>query len=155
MRDYTFVYAPVSGKTRDVTELPDPVFAQKLVGDGVAITPSDNIIKSPCDGKLNHFFETNHAFTLTTGNNCEILVHLGIDTVELNGKGFERIIDDVDRVVKAGEPLVKMDFEYIRNQGKEIDIIVILSDSDNEVKMKKRLKKTVQSGDWIFRFVET
>jgi glucose-specific phosphotransferase system IIA component len=154
MSKYTKIYAPVSGKTKDVTELSDPVFAQKMVGDGVAIQPNDSIIKAPCDGKLNHLFKTNHAFTILTENNFEVLVHLGIDTVELEGKGFERIIKDIDKPIKAGQPLIKMDLKAIKKQGKELDVIIIISDSDSSFKFKKRLNKEVIANDLLFQFLK-
>ncbi len=151
MRKHTIIYAPVPGKTKDVETLNDPVFAQKLVGDGVAISPTHQIIMSPCKGKLNHLFSTNHAFTIVTDNHMEILVHLGIDTIELNGKGFRRIIDKTDCFVDIGEPLIEMDLDYIRANGKETDVIVIITDPESSLKFKKKINKKVDYMDEIFR----
>ncbi|MBI9009183.1 MAG: PTS glucose transporter subunit IIA [Tenericutes bacterium] len=153
MSKYTEIYAPVGGKTKDVTKLSDPVFAQKMVGDGVAIYPNDSIIKAPCNGILNHVFGTNHAFTILTKENIEILVHIGIDTVELDGKGFIRIIEDISKPVTAGQDLIKIDLDYIRSQGKELDVIVIVSDSDSSFKFKKKLNKDLNANDLLFKFL--
>ena len=152
MSKYTEIYAPVSGVTKDVTKVEDPVFAQKLVGDGVAIIPSNNIIKAPCTGKLNHVFSTNHAFTILNENNIEILVHLGIDTIELDGKGFKRLVDKNKEFVNVGEPLIEMDLDYIISQDKKTDIIVIISDSDSNYKIKKKINKKISYQDEIFKF---
>lgn len=152
MAKFKEIYSPVNGRTKDVTKLTDPVFAQKMVGDGVAIEPTSDIIKAPCDGIINHFFETNHAFTILMEDETEILVHLGIDTVELEGKGFTRLIEDFKKPVTAGQDLVKMDLDYILKSEKETDIIVIVSDSDEQTKFKKKLNKDIHSNDLIFKF---
>ena len=151
MKKIIKIFAPVEGTTKDITEVSDPVFAQKLVGDGVAINPTGNTICAPCDGILNHVFGTNHAFTIITPNKVEILVHLGIDTIDLKGLGFKRLISAVDIPVKAGEPLIHMDLDIIKENEKETDVMVIISDIEGNYKIKKKLKKQVTSVDEIFK----
>lgn len=152
MSKYKEIYAPVNGVSKDITDVNDPVFAQKMVGDGIALIPTDGLIKAPCDGLLNHVFGTNHAFTMLIDDDTEVLIHLGIDTVELEGNGFERIYTDLETPVKAGELLIKMDLDYIKSQDKEIDVLVIISDSDDSFKFKKKIKKNLNSGDLLFKF---
>ncbi len=82
------IHAPFSGKTVPLTEVPDPVFARKMVGDGVAILPESDLLLSPVGGTLTHLFPTGHAAGITTDEGLEILVHIGINTVELKGDGF-------------------------------------------------------------------
>ena len=83
------VFAPISGKLLPLSEVPDEVFAQKMIGDGVAIEPSESgVMLAPADGKLEKIFETNHAFSIVTPSGLEIFVHFGMDTVKLEGKGI-------------------------------------------------------------------
>lgn len=146
------IHSPVKGVTKDITKVNDPVFAGKMVGDGIAIEPINNYICAPCNGKIDHMFETNHAFTMITDEKIEVLIHLGIDTVELKGKGFKRLIFDFNKPLKKGDPIIEVDFEYIEEQGKETDVIVIVTDATSKLKIKKNLNKDVNVGDPIFKF---
>lgn len=152
MRKYTKIYAPVNGVTIDITEVSDPVFAEKLVGDGVAIKPTSNIISSPCNGVVNHLFPTNHAFTIITEEGTEILLHLGIDTVDLKGEGFKRVIKEDNLKVKIGDPIIEMDLDFILRQGKQTEVMIIISDNAPQYKFKKNLNKEVSISDEIFKF---
>ncbi|OMP67998.1 glucose-specific PTS transporter subunit IIBC [Domibacillus epiphyticus] len=109
--DSRFV-APITGKLLPITEVPDPVFAGKMMGDGFAIEPADGTVVSPVDGKVINVFPTKHAIGLVADNGREVLIHFGIDTVKLNGEGFETLIAEGD-TVEAGQPLLKVDLEYI------------------------------------------
>ena len=105
------VFAPISGKLLPLSEVPDEVFAQKMIGDGVAIEPSESgVMLAPADGKLEKIFETNHAFSIVTPSGLEIFVHFGMDTVKLEGKGFERLVNEGD-VVKKGT-IQKIEFLF-------------------------------------------
>ncbi|OAH53279.1 MULTISPECIES: glucose-specific PTS transporter subunit IIBC [Bacillaceae] len=104
--------APITGELLPITEVPDPVFSGKLMGDGFAIKPSDGIVVSPVDGKIVNIFPTKHAIGLVSDNGREVLIHFGIDTVKLKGEGFESLISEGD-IVKAGQPLLKVDLGYI------------------------------------------
>ncbi len=152
MSKNTIMYSPVKGTTKDITKVNDPVFSSKMVGDGIAIEPASDFICSPCSGKIDHMFESNHAFTIVTDDHFEVLIHLGIDTVELKGKGFKRLIDDLNKPLKIGTPIIEVDFAYIKEQGKDTDVIVIVTDSTTNLKIKKNLKKDVNVSDEIFKF---
>ncbi len=104
--------APITGELLPITEVPDPVFSGKLMGDGFAIKPSDGMVVSPVDGKIVNIFPTKHAIGLVSDNGREVLIHFGIDTVKLKGEGFESLISEGD-IVKAGQPLLKVDLGYI------------------------------------------
>ncbi|MBV8901431.1 MAG: PTS glucose transporter subunit IIA, partial [Verrucomicrobia bacterium] len=82
-------FAPLSGPVVPLGDVPDPVFAQRMAGDGLAIDPVDNRVLSPCDGKVAQVHRKRHAVTLVTPEGVEILIHVGIETVNLNGEGFE------------------------------------------------------------------
>lgn len=122
--------APVSGAVIPLSEVPDEVFAQKLAGDGVAIEASSDIVVAPCDATLSLIFKTNHAFALTTDNGVEILVHIGIDTVELNGEGFERLAEEGIKVA-AGTPIIKINREFIKSKGLSLATPLLITNPDS------------------------
>ena len=113
----------------EITEVPDPVFAEKMLGDGVAIEPTDGLVVSPCKGKVVQIFPTNHAVGIETKQGFDLLIHLGIDTVELNGKGFKRLIEE-GQDVEVGTPLIQMDLDVIAGSGKSIISPVIITTMD-------------------------
>lgn len=122
--------APVSGKTLPLSEVPDPVFAQKMAGDGLAIIPEDDLIVAPVDGELILIFSTKHAFAMKTDDGIEVLVHIGLDTVTLNGEGFEQLIEAGKRV-KAGTPIIKINREFIKSKDLSLISPVLITNSDN------------------------
>lgn len=95
------VYAPVKGKCIDITEVNDEGFSSKIMGDGVAVIPEESVIKAPADGKLTMIFETGHAFGMEVDNGLELLLHIGIDTVNEKGNGF-KILKKIRRCGKKG-----------------------------------------------------
>lgn len=109
--------SPVTGAQVALSDVPDPAFSTKILGDGVAIEPSDGIVKAPCDAHVEVLFPTGHAVGLKTKEGVELLIHLGIDTVELKGEGFEKLVAQGDDV-KQGQPLIKFDAAKIRGGGK-------------------------------------
>jgi glucose-specific phosphotransferase system IIA component len=109
------VYAPVCGEVIDLSAVPDPVFAEKMMGDGFAIKPTNGLVLSPVKGKVMIAFPTKHAVGLISEDGLEILVHVGIDTVKLKGEGFELLIEEGD-TVKVGTPLLKVDLAYVEAQ---------------------------------------
>ena len=128
------IVSPMTGKAVDITEVPDPVFAEKMIGDGVAIEPTDGLVVSPCKGKVVQIFPTNHAVGIETKQGIDLLVHLGIDTVELNGKGFERLVEE-GQEVDAGTPLIKMDLGLVGGEGKNTITPVIITTMDKVATM--------------------
>jgi glucose PTS system EIICBA or EIICB component len=109
--------APLKGKVVAITEVPDQVFAEKMMGDGFAIVPTEGMVVSPVDGKIVNLFPTKHAIGILSDNGREILIHVGIDTVNLKGEGFETLVSENARVVK-GQPLLKVDLDYIKEHAK-------------------------------------
>lgn len=121
--------AAISGKVVPLSEVPDPVFAQKMAGDGVAIEPTGDIVVAPTDGELSLVFNTKHAFALTLANGIELLVHIGIDTVSLKGEGFEQLAEQGTKV-KAGTPIIKIDREFIKSKGFSLITPVLITNPD-------------------------
>ena len=105
--------APLKGEIKAITEVPDQVFAGKMMGDGFAIVPSEGTVLSPVNGKITNMFPTKHAIGILSDNGREILIHVGIDTVNLKGQGFETLVSEND-TVKKGQPLLKVDLDYIK-----------------------------------------
>lgn len=121
--------SPVSGNLISITEVQDEVFSQKMMGDGFAVQPSDNIIYSPADATVVQAFKTKHAVVLRTVQGIELLIHVGLDTVELKGDGLTIHVEDGQKV-SAGEALITANFDYIKEQGKGTDVIVVLMNPD-------------------------
>lgn len=107
--------SPIKGEIKPITEVPDAVFSGKMMGDGFAILPVDGTIVSPVDGKIVNFFPTKHAVGILSDSGREILIHVGIDTVNLKGEGFEALVSEND-TVKKGQPLLKVDLEAIKTK---------------------------------------
>lgn len=105
--------APLKGEIKAITEVPDQVFAGKMMGDGFAIIPSEGTVVSPVNGKIVNLFPTKHAIGILSDTGREILIHVGIDTVNLKGQGFETLVSEND-IVEQGQPLLKVDLNYIK-----------------------------------------
>lgn len=131
------IVSPTNGELLELSSVPDEVFSQKLMGDGFAIKSSDGIIVSPVDATVEMIFETKHAIGLKTDSGLEVLIHLGIDTVNLKGKGFEVLVKEQQKV-KASEKLIKMDVDYIvKNAPSDISPIIFTNLKDGEsIKVK-------------------
>lgn len=107
--------SPITGDVVALEQVPDEAFASKAVGDGIAVKPTSNIVVAPAAGTVVKIFNTNHAFCLETNNGAEIVVHMGIDTVALEGKGFKRLVEE-GTDVKAGEPILEMDLDFLKDR---------------------------------------
>jgi glucose-specific phosphotransferase system IIA component len=148
-RDKIFeILAPVTGKILPIEKVPDKVFAEKMVGDGIAIEPSEGKILSPVDGTVVTIFPTNHAIGLTTKEGMEILIHIGLDTVELEGKGFKRLVEQNSKV-KKGDPLMEFDIDVIKENGKSIITPVIITNMNNIKKLEKMSGNVEKGKDTI------
>ena len=130
------LYAPVSGKMTELTSVSDETFAQKILGDGIAITPSDGKICSPCDAKIDNMFETGHAFSFITDNGVEILVHVGFDTVHLKGEHF-RILKNTGDAVHHGEAMLEVDMAAVAAAGYDTTVVMVILNSDDFSDFKK------------------
>lgn len=129
------IYSPVEGKCIDIVDVNDDVFSGKMMGDGVAVVPKVNVVCSPCDGELTMVFPTKHAFGITMNNGVEVLVHIGIDTVNLNGVGFKSFKNKGDKV-KHGEKIIEFDDKYLSREDLDTTVMLIIT-SSNDCKFDK------------------
>ena len=108
--------APMTGRSILVTETPDPVFADKILGDGVAVQPTDGAVYSPCDGAVVQVANTLHSVAITSDDGLDVLVHCGINTVDLKGEGFTVLVKEGDKVT-AGQKIMTMDLALVEARG--------------------------------------
>ncbi|PTK54822.1 PTS sugar transporter subunit IIA [Staphylococcus haemolyticus] len=140
------IYAPLTGEYINIEDIPDPVFAQKMMGEGFGINPTEGEVFSPIEGKVDNVFPTKHAIGLKADNGLEILVHIGLDTVQLDGQGFEILVSSGD-TVQVGDPLLKFDLEYIRNNAKDVISPIIITNSDQTESIHVNDVKVVIKGE--------
>ena len=141
--------APVSGTTVNLSEVPDAVFSQKIVGDGIAFNPTGNVIVAPCAGIINKIFKTNHAFSMLTDGGIELFVHFGIDTVELKGQGFTRIANE-DQRVSVGDHIISFDLDFLSREARSVVTPMIISNMNQVVSMSSEVNnKQVEAGESI------
>lgn len=124
------IISPAKGKLKDITEVDDEAFSSKSLGDGFAIEPKSGDVYSPMDGVVEMIFPTLHALGIKNSNGTEVLIHIGIDTVGLNGEGFESFVSEGQKV-KAGDRLIKFDIESIRSKVPSTDVIVIFTSGES------------------------
>lgn len=143
----TSIYACSKGEVVALEEVPDPVFSQKLMGEGVAFKSTDGIFRAPVDGTLTLISPTKHAFGMTSDEGVELLVHIGIDTVDLDGEGF-KVVAEAETFVKKGTPIIEADLELIASKGiPTITPMIVLS---GEAKIDAKILNTkVDSNDII------
>ncbi|CNH19118.1 N-acetylglucosamine-specific PTS transporter subunit IIBC [Yersinia intermedia] len=122
--------SPITGDVVALDQVPDEAFASKAVGEGVAIRPTDKMVVSPANGTIVKIFNTDHAFCLETETGAEIVVHIGIDTVKLNGQGFARLVDEGATVV-AGQPILELDLAYLNANARSMISPVVVSNIDD------------------------
>ena len=141
------VLSPVDGKVVEIESVDDEVFANRMVGDGVAVIPMSGTFCAPIDGKISKIFSTNHAYSIKSDKDLEVMVHIGLETVGLEGKGFERLAKEGDEV-KAGDPIIRVDLPYLTEHAKDIVTPVIVSD-ESDVNEIVKVFKVVKCGDVI------
>lgn len=134
--------APFDGEVVALKDVPDEAFSSGVVGDGVAIKPTSNIVMAPATGTVVKIFDTNHAFCIETDNGVEIIVHMGIDTVALGGKGFKRLVEE-GADVKVGQPILELDLEYLNANAKSMISPVIVSNIDDFDKITEQVAGVV------------
>lgn len=127
--DNGVLYPAAEGRLLNIEDVPDEVFSKKMMGDGYAVEPSANTFYSPCDGKVSLIPETLHAVGITADTGAEVLIHIGMDTVNLKGEGFTAKVKEGD-VVKAGDPLVEADLDAIRDKVPSTITPVIITNID-------------------------
>lgn len=141
------VFSPTDGKIVALDAVPDEVFSQKMVGDGVAVIPVSGLFSAPIDGVVSKIFSTNHAYSIKSPKDLEVMVHIGLETVELQGEGFTRIAKEGDEV-KAGNLIIKADLDYIGKHAKDIITPIIISQESDVKRIEKKLN-IVKSQDKI------
>ncbi len=137
-KDEPILLNPIKGIIKNLSDVPDEMFSQKMMGEGVVIDPSEGIVYAPCDGVIATIFKTNHAVAIAADNGAEVLIHVGIDTVKMNGEGFKGLVKNGDRV-KAGDRLIEFDLALVKSKAKShLTPFVITNSADlKEVKILK------------------
>ena len=144
------IYSPMNGKVIELKEVPDEAFAQKMVGDGCAIEPDKGIICSPIDGQLMNIFPTNHAIIFETIDGLEMIIHFGIDTVKLDGKGFQKLREPGP--IKIGDEIIKYDLDDIKDGVPSTRSPIIINNMEKVEKIEiLSLGKIVKIGEPIMK----
>ena len=143
------IASPITGVAAPLSDTPDEVFSNKMLGDGAAVTPVDNIVRAPEDGEVAFVFDTKHAIGFMTESGISLLIHVGIDTVKLDGKGFEVFVENGQRV-KKGEPMMKLDLDYLKANAPSVMSPVICSEMEENQKVRLIKTGDIQAGDTLF-----
>ena len=144
------IYSPINGKVIELKEVPDEAFAQKMVGDGCAIEPDKGSICSPIEGQLMNIFPTNHAIIFETIDGLEMIVHFGIDTVKLDGKGFQKLREPGP--IKVGDEIVKYNLDEIKDNVPSTRSPIIINNREKVEKIEVlSLGKIVKIGEPIMK----
>jgi len=122
------VFAPINGEIIPLDQVPDPVFSQKMLGEGIAIMPKSGNIHAPIEGTVVLVSDTLHAIGLRSNDGTEILIHVGLETVSLKGKGFTLLVKAGDKV-SVGQSLIEVDWDYIREHAKSIITPIVITNS--------------------------
>lgn len=122
------LYAPVKGKLISIEDVADKVFSSKMMGDGAAFVFEGNEVAAPCDGEITLIASTNHAFGITAKNGAEVLVHIGLDTVNLHGKGLQPLLKQ-GAAVKHGTPVIRIDREFMKENNIDLTTPVVITNS--------------------------
>ena len=144
------IAAPLSGKVIPLSEVNDEVFSKKIMGEGAAIVPDDGEVSAPFDGVVNTVFPTRHAIGLTNDDGVEVIIHIGLDTVELNGEGFEAFVKDGDRVRK-GDRLIRFDRSAIQEKGYDLTTPVIVSNAAQFIDIIETEQKQIKRNDELLK----
>ncbi|MCI0130600.1 MULTISPECIES: PTS glucose transporter subunit IIA [unclassified Vagococcus] len=149
------IYAVATGQLIELANVSDAMFSQKMMGDGFAVLPTDGNVSSPIDGKVMSVFPTKHAITLETNDGLECLIHMGVDTVELNGEPFTIHVQEGDNV-SSETLLATIDLDKLKSASKHIDIIVVFPNYAEKIKLMemdtlKQVVSTNQIGKLILK----
>ena len=143
------IYSPMTGQAADITEAPDEAFAQKMMGDGAVVTPKEPYVYAPTDGTVTFVFDTKHAIGFETDSGISLLIHVGIDTVKLNGAGFTVLVENGQRV-KAGDLLMELDLSYLKEHAPSIVTPVICTELAENQHIRLLTQVSVKAGDPLF-----
>ncbi|WP_046176328.1 PTS sugar transporter subunit IIA [Domibacillus indicus] len=138
--------SPLTGDVVGLEEVPDPVFSQKMMGDGVAVNPAEGKVVAPADAKILNIFPTKHAIGLETAGGLEILIHVGLDTVNMKGEGFDIKVSEGDQV-KKGDVLLTYSLELVREKAASVLTPMIISNGDMVQSMEKNENISAAAGE--------
>lgn len=147
------IFAPLSGDIVSIEDVPDVVFAEKIVGDGLAIRPTGNKMVAPCNGTIRKIFETNHAFSIESDSGVELFIHFGVDTVELKGEGFRRIAQEGQQVAK-GETIIEFDLNVLEAKAKSTLTPIVISNMDAIKQLNKHSGKVAMAESVLLTIVK-
>ena len=143
------IYSPVTGVAGKLETVPDEAFAGKMMGDGAAVTPEEPVIYAPEDGVVSFVFDTKHAIGFLTDTGISVLLHIGIDTVKLNGEGFEVLVEGGQKV-KKGDPMLKLDLDYIKSHAPSIVSPILCTELEENQKIRLLKEGKIQAGELLF-----
>lgn len=148
------IHAPLTGKVVLLEEVPDPVFSEKMMGDGIAIDPTQNQVFSPVDGEIVSVFPTKHAITIRSKSGAELLIHMGLETVKLNGEGFHVLVEEGDKI-KKGNPIAEFDINKVSNTGtKVITPIILLNVKQFKIENRQNNQSVTGGQDMIMEITK-
>ena len=143
------VSSPITGKAAELSTAPDEGFAGKMMGDGAVVTPEDAVIKAPEDGEIVFVFDTKHAIGFMTDSGLSLLLHIGIDTVKLDGNGFEVYVESGQKV-KRGEPLMKIDIDFLKENAPSLVSPVLCTELEDNQKVRLLKDGDIKAGEELF-----
>ncbi|MCI8955946.1 MAG: PTS transporter subunit EIIC [Eubacterium sp.] len=149
IRETIIIASPMTGTADEIEKAPDEAFAGKMMGDGAVVTPTEPIVMSPVDGVVSFVFDTKHAVGIHTDSGLDIIVHVGIDTVKLNGKGFEVYVKGGDRV-KKGDNLIKLDLKYLNQNAPSMVSPVLCTEMKENQRIRLLNKGSIHAGEELF-----
>lgn len=147
--DTITVCSPMSGLAAELSTAPDEAFAEKMMGDGAVVTPEDPYVRAPEDGEVAFVFDTKHAIGFVTDSGVSLLIHVGIDTVKLNGEGFEALVES-GQTVKKGDPMLKLDLEYLKTHAPSVTSPVLCTELEENQRIRLLTDGSVKAGDPLF-----
>lgn len=147
--DTITVCSPMSGLAAELSTAPDEAFAEKMMGDGAVVTPEDPYVRAPEDGEVAFVFDTKHAIGFVTDSGVSLLIHVGIDTVKLNGEGFEALVES-GQTVKKGDPMLKLDLEYLKTHAPSVTSPVLCTELEENQRIRLLADGPVKAGDPLF-----
>ena len=146
-------YAPMAGKAVPITEVPDPTFAEGMLGNGIAIEPAEGKVYAPCDATVDMMFTTGHAVSLVADNGAEILIHVGLETVSLEGKPFKVHAANGDKV-KKGQLLIEVDLEEVKAAGLPTITPMVVCNTDEYPTFNTFVSKDVTNDDVVIELAK-
>ena len=153
IRKTAIIYSPVNGIAADLSTAPDEGFAGKMMGDGAVVTPTEGTVYAPADGEVEFIFETKHAIGFQTDSGIPMLLHMGIDTVKLEGKGFEILVTEGQKV-KMGEPMMKLDLEFLSANAPSLVSPILDTEPEDNQRIRLLANGEIKAGEPLFA-VET